>query len=261
MNREPPAELSEQTKENMPRERLLRLGPEGLSNAELLAILLRTGYQGTPVTEMAESILRHFHGDLRLLCDATVEELCVLPGMGRTKSLELSAAFALAQRLTRQKLEERPLLDSPRLVAQMMWGVFANAQQEEFHVLLLDTQMRLQRDVLVTVGLVNRSLVHPREVFRPAIRESSTAVMLCHNHPSGHAEPSRNDQEVTDTLVLAGEIIGIRVLDHIVVGGMNDDGKANYFSFRENGRLDKGIKGRLAERSASKNSGLVASTM
>ncbi|MBQ6473375.1 MAG: DNA repair protein RadC [Victivallales bacterium] len=247
-NRGTTARPSQEPQSNMPRERLLRLGADGLSNAELLAILLRTGYHGTPVTEMAESILRHFHGDLRLLCDATVEELCVLPGMGRTKSLELSAAFALAQRLARQKLEERPLLASPRHVAQMMWGVFANVQQEEFHVLLVDTQMRLQRDVLVTVGLVNRSLVHPREVFRPAIRESSTAVLLCHNHPSGHAEPSSNDQEVTDTLVLAGEIIGIRVLDHIVVGGMNDDGRVNYFSFKENGRLDKGIKGRLDSR-------------
>ena len=129
MKREPKAEPSQKPQDNMPRERLLRLGPEGLSNAELLAILLRTGYQGTPVTEMAEKILRHYHGDLRMLCDATVEELCVLPGMGRTKSLELSAAFALAQRLARQKLEERPLLDTPRRVAQMMWGVFANVPQ------------------------------------------------------------------------------------------------------------------------------------
>ena len=141
------------------------------------------------------------------------------------------AAFALARRMANQELEKRPSMGSPKEVAQLLQGMFIGSRQEEFHVLLLDTQLQLLRDQLVSVGLVDRSLIHPREVFRNAIREASSQILLCHNHPSGNLIPSSYDIEATDRIVDAGEVIGIKVLDHIIVSG--NTSSTEYFSFRE----------------------------
>jgi DNA repair protein RadC len=221
----------------MPREKLSRLGADALTDSELLAILLRTGVKGHSVTEVASSLLNTFNGSLQQLCQASVKELCQVQGMGLTKSLELCAAFALAKRMSLQRLAQRPEMRNPQLISNHMRDIFSNTTQEEFHVLMLDTQMRLIRAERITIGLADRSLVHAREVFRNAIRESCSSIILCHNHPSGHVRPSKCDIDVTNTLAKAGEIIGIRVIDHIIVGNRLNEGTANYYSFLEQGRM------------------------
>lgn len=225
----------------MPREKLLQFGAEALSDAELLAVLLRTGTKGSPVLDMAAELLSKFNGSLLCLCEASLPELCGIQGMGRTKSLELCAAFALAKRMALQRLATRPDMRNPQLIANHMKNIFGNTAQEEFHVLMLDTQMRLIRAERITIGLADRSLVHAREVFRNAIREASTSIILCHNHPSGHVRPSKNDIDITKTLVDAGEIIGIRVIDHIIVGSRVKTDGEEYYSFLEKGIMPPGI--------------------
>ena len=217
----------------LPRERLLQFGPEALSDVELLAVLLRTGTRGVPVLEMAQRLLQRFNGNLLSLCEATIGEFCEIPGMGQAKSLELYAALSLVKRLMNRQLAYRPKMNSPQLIADYMNGLLLGANQENFYVLLLDCKMCLMRSEQVTVGLVDKSLVHAREVFRNAIRESCSTIIICHNHPSGDVVPSANDIRITKMLCDAGEIIGITVLDHIIVGKRISGRKNNYFSFRE----------------------------
>ncbi|HQL88330.1 MAG: DNA repair protein RadC [Lentisphaerae bacterium] len=215
-----------------PRERLQELGADALSDRELIAILLRTGIKGKPVLQMAGELLAAFNGSLLELSAASIEELRRFPGLGKTKSLELFASFALARRLARKRLESRPHMNNPQLIADFMREIFVSERQEEFHVLLLDPHLRVIREELITLGLVDRSLVHAREVFRCAIKEACTSIVLCHNHPSGDPMPSPQDIEVTKKLTEAGAIIGISVLDHIIVSG-KVGGSHDYFSFRE----------------------------
>lgn len=225
--------------EEKPREKLMHSGAEALSDAELLAVILKSGVKGMPVMEMAKQILQRFNGNLLGVCDATVNELCEIPGMGQAKSLELCAAFALVKRLAQRRLAERPDTRSPIKIAQYMQAIFNGSRQEEFHVLLLDTQLRLIRNERVSMGLVDRSLVHAREVFRCAIREACTSIILCHNHPSGNLKPSKCDIDITKSLVEAGNIIGIKVVDHIIVGSIPQNNGMAYFSFMENGIMPK----------------------
>ncbi|MBR4675663.1 MAG: DNA repair protein RadC [Victivallales bacterium] len=220
--------------ESLPRERLMQFGAEALSDAELLAVLLRTGTKGTPVVEMAKHLLERFDGNVLRLCDATVNELCEIPGMGLAKSLELEAAFALSKRLARRRMALRPEMKSPQSIADYMQRLMLDANQECFYVLLLDTKLCLMRSEQVTIGLVDRSLVHAREVFRNAIREACSSIIICHNHPSGDVVPSANDIRITKMLFDAGEIIGIRLLDHLIIGPQKSNQSNNYFSFREN---------------------------
>jgi len=221
----------------MPREKMRHLGADALTDSELLAILLRTGTKGHPVSEVATKLLGSFNGSLQQLCQASIGELCEVHGMGMAKSVELCAAFALAKRMTLQRLAQRPEMRNPQLISDYMRNIFGNTTQEEFHVLMLDVQMRLIRAERITIGLADRSLVHAREVFRMAIRESCSSLILCHNHPSGHVRPSKCDIDVTNALASAGEIIGIRVIDHIIVGNRINEGTANYYSFLEQGRM------------------------
>ena len=217
----------------LPRERLLQFGPEALSDVELLAVLLRTGTHGVPVLEMAQRLLQRFNGNLLGLCDATIGEFCEIPGMGPAKALELYAALSLVKRLMSRQLAFRPKMNSPQVIADYMNGLLLGTNQENFYVLLLDCKMCLIRSEQVTIGLVDKSLVHAREVFRNAIRESCSTIILCHNHPSGDVIPSANDIRITKTLCEAGEIIGITVMDHIIVGKRISGRENTYFSFRE----------------------------
>ncbi len=228
--------MEDESKRQQPRERLMEFGADALSDAELLAILLRTGTKGKPVIELASEILAKYNGNLSELCEAGISELCQIQGMGFAKSVELSAAFALVKRLAMQSIKARPSLEKPEMIAKYMMGVFSDPRKEEFHALLLDSKMRVVRSELVTVGLVDRSLVHPREIFRTAIRELCSVIVLCHNHPSGSIMPSQEDIETTKVLCLAGDIIGIRVIDHIVVS-TKDIGSPNprFFSFKAAG--------------------------
>jgi len=220
---------------DLPRERLQRLGPDALSDAELMAVLLRTGTRGKPVLQMSMELLEAFKGSLLSLSMASVKELCCVPGMGETKALELCAAFALARRLAKQRMSPQPYANNPELVVDFMRGLFRGTVKEEFHILLLDKRLRVIRNEMITTGLVDRSLVHAREVFRSAIREACSAIIICHNHPSGDPAPSPEDIAVTKMLVKSGDIIGIRIIDHIIISGLPRSDRADYFSFREAG--------------------------
>lgn len=226
--------------ELLPRERLLQYGEQELSNEELLAVVLRTGTKGCPVLEMSHLLLRKFGNSLQDLCNATVSELCEVSGMGHAKALELSAAFALARRLSKQRQGIRPKMSSPVKIAEFMHEVIGGSCQEEFYVLLMDCKCRLQRCELITQGLLDKSLVHAREVFRPAIRDACSSIVLCHNHPSGDATPSDDDFTTTNTLCAAGRIVGIKIIDHIIVAS-NEKGISSdsFYSFAANGKMPK----------------------
>lgn len=227
--------MREMPSSERPRERMLRLGADALSDMELLAIVLRTGTRSKSALALAGELLSAHGGNLAGLADCTLRELQQHPGIGPAKAVEIQGAFAVARRIAEERNLERPLLNSPLLICRMMQEKFRGKAQEECHVLMLDTKMRFVKDEAVTAGLLDRSLVHPREVFRPAIRESCKTIIICHNHPSGNPEPSKDDDAITAKLVDAGRIIGIEVLDHIIVGNPSTaTSRHNYFSYREN---------------------------
>jgi DNA repair protein RadC len=212
------------------RERLLRHGPEVLEDAELLALLLRTGRRGHSALDLAGSLLAAlgFEG----LGNASADELQGVGGIGAAKAASLLAAIELGRRSHEHRLERGDPLRGPGDVARHFRARLRGAPTERFHVLMLDGRHRVLRAVLASHGTLTASLVHPREVFRAAIRESAAALILVHNHPSGDPEPSPEDVEVTRRLGRAGELVGIPVLDHVIVA---DRG---FVSLREEGIFD-----------------------
>ncbi len=211
-----------------PRERLIRYGAESLSDAQLLAIILRTGGGGKGVLALAMELLDRFKG-LREIDCASLRDLSGVKGLGIAKIAQLKAAFALGRRLMSESLEGNAAFSSSRTVYSYYAPRFKNLKKEVFLSLLLDTKNRLIREVKVSEGTLTNSLIHPREAFREAIRESAAAILFVHNHPSGDPEPSRDDVAVTERLKATGDIIGINVLDHVIIG----DGR--YVSLREKG--------------------------
>ncbi len=202
-----------------PRERLHRLGPGALTTSELLAVLLGTGGRRADALGLAESLLQSAGGSLRRLASRPPAEFGRVAGVGQGKAGRLIAAFELGVRLT---LEDRPALvrirepeDAVRLFAPRLRDLAV----EEFHLLALDSQSQVLREVLVTRGILNSSLVHPREVFRSAIAEAAAGIIVVHNHPSGDPTPSPQDREVTRQLVSAGQLLDLPVYDHIIVAG------------------------------------------
>jgi len=224
-----------------PRERLAALGPEALSDAELLALLLRTGAAGLSAREAAQALLRR-HGGLRGLSRAALADLRGQTGVGEAKAAALLAAFELGRRIASTRLRPGDAIRSPGDVHRHFHPLLRDAPHERFLVLLLDGRHRVIRPVLTSQGTLTASLVHPREVFAPALREPAAAVVLVHNHPSGDPTPSREDREVTARLAAAGELLGIPVLDHVVVA------EHGYVSLREDGSFvppggPKGVTG------------------
>jgi DNA repair protein RadC len=214
-----------------PRERLDREGAESLAIRELIALLVRTGGgRGSTALRLADALLERF-GSLDALARAGNAELRGVPGMGPAKIASLRAAFELGARLARTPLVPGAKLASPEQVSAHFSARMRRYRQEVFVVLLLDSRHRLIGEVEVSRGSLNQSLVHPREVFAPALRESAAAILVLHNHPSGDPQPSREDHEVTRRLVRAGEILGIRVVDHLVIGG------EEFTSFARTGQL------------------------
>lgn len=199
-----------------PRERLQERGPGALSNAELLAILLRTGAAGESALSLAERLLAHFQG-LGGLARATLAELCRFPGLGPAKACQVLAGLELARRLRSLTPPERPRIAGPADVAELVGAEMAHLSQEHLRVLLLNARNEVVRAVEVYVGNVGSAVVRPAEVFRPAVQENCPALIVVHNHPSGTPEPSADDLAVTRTLVRAGELLGIELLDHVVV--------------------------------------------
>ena len=205
-----------------PRERLEKYGPERLSDSELLAILLRTGSEGVNVVELSSKILKKFSGIG--LAKASVKELKSTFGLGAAKACEVVACFELGRRLLQNK--QSALLLSPQDVWKELRDIRDN-KKEHFVTFFLDTKSQEIKREIISVGTLNTNLVHPREIFEPAVRHFAAHIILAHNHPSGDIKPSDEDIEVTKDLVAAGKIIGIEVLDHIIVT------KSGFFSFRE----------------------------
>jgi DNA repair protein RadC len=211
-----------------PRERLIYYGAESLSDAQLLAIILRTGGRGKGVLPLAVELLDDFKG-LRNIEGASIYDLRRVKGLGSAKIAQIKAAFELGKRLMSESGENKPVFSSSREVYSYFAPRLKSLKKEVFITVLLDAKNRLAKEVRVSEGTLTNSLIHPREVFREAIRESAASVIFVHNHPSGDPEPSRDDLAITERLKGAGEIIGIQVLDHVIIG----DGK--YVSLKDKG--------------------------
>ena len=200
-----------------PRERLLKLGGEALSAPEILAVILGRGTKGESVMMTSQKLLSRF-GNLKGVANASVEELIQTKGIGPAKATQIKAALEFSRRLEADASEKpRPVLKSPEDVAAEVKSQLKGKKKEHFLVLCLDTRNRLLNRKLVSMGSLDTSIVHPREVFNEAVSSCAASVIFAHNHPSGDPEPSKEDVELTKRLVRAGEIMGIDVLDHIIV--------------------------------------------
>ncbi len=215
-----------------PREKLLARGADTLSDAELLALVLRTGDAsgGASAMDLARTLLAQF-GSLRELGRATVAELCRTKGIGPAKAAELLAVAEIARRFEGEALRPGDRFTSSAEVFRYYNGRLADRRKEVFLALLLDSKNRIIREVQVSEGSLTASIVHPREVFAPVVRDSAAAVLFVHNHPSGDPSPSREDLEITTRLCQAGDLMGVRVLDHIIIG------RGEYVSFADRGLL------------------------
>lgn len=212
-----------------PRERMIEFGPESLNNAELLAILLRTGSANESVLTLAQRIISQI-GELRGLYDITIEELTKVKGIGPAKAIQIKAAIELGKRVTKEhSLNRNNSIRSPKDVADYIMEDLRHLKQEHFVTLLLDTKNNVIAKETISIGTLNSSIIHPREVYKPAIKKSVSAIIVAHNHPSGDPTPSREDIEVTKRLKEAGEILGIDLLDHIIIGD------SKYFSLKDKG--------------------------
>jgi DNA repair protein RadC len=201
-----------------PRERLIALGPRALVDAELLAILLRTGVKGQSAVDVARTLLARF-GSVAGLLEADSEALAAMPGLGSAKSAQLQAALELSRRALREELAARDVLSSPRAVRDYLRLALAGRQHEVFVVLLLDAQHRVIHCEELFRGTLTQTSVYPREVVKCALRHNAAAVIFAHNHPSGVAEPSHADEILTRSLKSALGLVDVQVLDHFVVAG------------------------------------------
>lgn len=220
--------LRDLPREERPRERMLQYGAQALSHAELLAILLRTGTRSESAIMIAQRILAQ-SGGLRGLADSGVEELVEIKGVGPAKAVQLKAAIELGRRMVASRLSESVVIRSPRDAAELLTEQLRYLQKEHFVCLFLNTKNVVIAQETLSIGSLNASIVHPREVFRAAIKYSSASIVCAHNHPSGDPAPSPEDIAITKRLVESGQIVGIDVLDHIVVG----DGR--FVSLKEQG--------------------------
>ncbi len=200
-----------------PRERLAALGPQALSNAELIAILLRVGVTGENAVQVGQRLLQAFEG-LGGLHRAPFEELCAQHGIGAAKAAQLKAAIELGRRLTLESPEQRPVINSPGDAAALVQYEMAALEQEHLRVLLLDTRNHVLDIVEVYKGSVNSSQVRVGEIFKVAVRRNATGLIVVHNHPSGDPTPSPDDVAVTRAIVQAGKLLDVDVLDHLVIG-------------------------------------------
>lgn len=211
-----------------PRERLAQLGPQALSQAELIAILLRVGVPGENAVQVGQRLLREF-GGLVGLHRASFDEICQQHGIGPAKAAQLKAAIELGRRLTLETPEERPAIHSPADAAGLVQYEMGALEQEELRVMLLDTRNRVQDITTVYRGSVNSSQVRVGELFKAAIRKNVSNIIVVHNHPSGDPSPSPDDIALTRAIVQAGKLMDIEVLDHLVIG------RGRYVSLKERG--------------------------
>jgi DNA repair protein RadC len=203
--------------EERPRERMQQFGAQALSNAELLAILLRTGTYAESAVRLAQKVLIEA-GSLRNLVDMNMEQLMTIKGIGSAKALQIQASIELGRRLARTSMSDTITIRSPQDVSTYLMEDLRYLQKEHFVCLFLNTKNHVIGQETLSMGSLNASIVHPREVFRAAIKRSSASIICVHNHPSGDPTPSPEDIQMTARLVEAGQIIGIEVLDHIILG-------------------------------------------
>ena len=223
--------IRELPRSDRPRERLVDLGVQALSTAELLALLMGSGGREQSALHLGRSLLTASGGSLRRMARDPVAALTTIPGIGMARAVAVHAALELGRRLAGEERVPGAPIQSPRDVVQWYAPRMEDLPVEEFHVAVLDAQHRLERDITVTRGILNSSLVHPREVFREAIAERAAAVILVHNHPSGDPAPSSDDRVVTEQLAAAGRVLDIPVHDHVIIG------RGRYTSFAEAGLL------------------------
>ncbi len=226
--------IKEWPEDERPRERLMKHGPDTLSDAQLLAIVLATGHASTGLSalDLARSLLETFP-TLRELDAASVVELCQAKGIGQAKATSIKAALELGKRLSGEPAQQKFKIGAPRDIVNYYRPRLQHLRKEIFKSILLDTKHHILKDATVSEGSLSASLVHPREAFLPAIKESAAAIIFLHNHPSGDPTPSAEDKELTHRLADVGRLVGIDVLDHIIIG----TGEPGYVSFRDAGLL------------------------
>lgn len=200
-----------------PRERLILHGPDAVSSIELIAIVLGSGSHGTSVIQVAQELMARF-GSLQGIAEATIQELRQIKGMGSTKAAQLKASFSLGERASKPLEMTKPCVKTPVQAYMLVKDFLQSARKEHFVVILLDAKCCVIAQETVAIGTLSQALVHPREVFYPAIRHTAAGLVLVHNHPSGDPTPSEEDIEVTRMLIDAGRTMGIPVQDHIIVG-------------------------------------------
>ncbi|QNG61829.1 DNA repair protein RadC [Bacillus sp. PAMC26568] len=205
-------------------------GPASLANHELLAILLRTGTKKESVLQLSNRLLNHFEG-LRLLKEATVDEMTCISGIGEAKAVQILAALELGRRINRLAYEDRYVIKSPQDGANYVMEEMRFLSQEHFVCLYLNTKNQVLHKQTVFIGSLNASIVHPREVYKEALKRSAASIICIHNHPSGDPSPSREDIEVTKRLTECGKMLGIELLDHLIIG------EQKYVSLKEKGYL------------------------
>lgn len=213
-----------------PREKFARLGAAALGDNELVAIVLGQGQARASVLDLANTLLTAV-GGTEGLARARLEDLVQVAGIGSARAAQVLAAVELGRRVVTRGSRKRLQMASPRAVAEFLMVQYGNGPVEQFGIMLLDTKHRVLRTTVLSVGTLDASIVHPREIFREATAGGAAALVLFHNHPSGDPEPSREDRRLTERVIAAGVLMGIDVLDHIILGD------ARYFSFREKGTL------------------------
>lgn len=220
--------------EERPREKLALLGPAALNNAELMALFISTGTKGRSAIDIGRDLIAKY-GSMSALGGMPVSELAKERGLGLAKASKLAAAFELGARVAREQLHSIPL-DTPERILEFFGPQMAHLPQEQVVVVTVDTRLRHQGTTVVSMGTVNESNAHPREILRPVITRDASGFILIHNHPSGDPSPSRSDESTTRRLVEAANLMQVRFIDHIIIGKPSP-GRCAYYSFREAGLI------------------------
>lgn len=229
-NQVPTYSIRHLPEEERPRERLLRLGPEALTVVELLAILLSSGTKEKPVMQLSQQLIAHF-GSLEKLSTATVQELCQIKGIGKAKAIKLRAAFSINQRFAKTSSTSKLKVENPLNAYNLVKDELSSETREVFILIFLDVKGCYIGHETAAIGTLTQALVHPREVFYPAIRNKAVSLVIVHNHPSGDLTPSKEDLELTKKLIEVGRMVGIPVNDHLIVSSKG------YISLRQKSDL------------------------
>jgi DNA repair protein RadC len=232
----PTRPIKEWIKEERPREMLMKYGPDSLSLSKLLAIILRIGKEGTNAEELSKRLLNHFR-TLREIDSAPISEICKMEGIGQAKAVQIKAALELGKRLYKEEAEKRKRIESADdvigYVAEYYGPYLRDAKKEFFHVILLDIKNKPFHNIEISKGSLNAAIVDPKEIIKEATLRSAASIILVHNHPSGETEPSSEDIDITNRVIQACALVGVKVLDHIIIGKNKED----YLSFAKAGLI------------------------